>query len=57
MVFLDALTLNKPEIFVGNCVQRLDETTGQITDAQTRDFVMQQLAAFANFIRAYGGTR
>jgi chromate reductase len=57
MVFLDALTLNKPEIFIGNCAQRIDGTTGQITDTQTRDFIIQQLAAFSNFIRAYGGKR
>src|SRR5919201_338538 len=25
MVFLDALTMNKPEIFVGNCATRLDD--------------------------------
>ena len=54
MVFLDALTLNKPEIFIGNCAQRIDEKTGQITDAPTRDFIKQQLAAFATFIVAHG---
>ena len=57
MVFLDALTLNKPEIFVGNCAQRIDEKTGQITDAQTKEFITQQLAAFAKFITAHGGKR
>ena len=55
MVFLDAITLNKPEIFIGNCAQRLDERTGQITDAQTRDFIKQQLAVFAKCIAAHGG--
>jgi chromate reductase, NAD(P)H dehydrogenase (quinone) len=55
MVFLDAFTLNKPEIFIGNCAQRLDEKTGQITDAQTRDFIKQQLAAFAKYIVTHGG--
>ncbi len=54
MVFLDALTLNKPEVFIGNCAQRLDEKTGKITDEQTIGFVRQQLAAFAKFIRAHG---
>src|SRR5262245_1045990 len=29
MVFLDALTLNKPEIFVGNCASKFDEKTGE----------------------------
>ena len=54
MVFLDALTLNKPEIFIGNCAERIDEKTGQITDAPTRGFITQQLAAFATFIVAHG---
>ena len=38
MVFLDALTLNKPEIFIGNCAQRIDDKTGKITDEQTVGF-------------------
>jgi chromate reductase len=54
MVFLDAFTLNKPEIFIGGCAQRIDEKTGQITDAQTKEFIQQQLAAFAKFIGAHG---
>jgi len=54
MVFLDALTLNKPEIFIGNCAQRIDEKTGQITDEPTKGFMKQQLAAFAKFIAAHG---
>src|SRR5262249_43224830 len=32
MVFLDALTLNKPEIFVGACASRVDDKTGEIKD-------------------------
>ena len=54
MVFLDALTLNKPEIFIGNCAQRLDEKTGKITDEATIGFIGQQLAAFAKFIALHG---
>src|SRR5215470_20406852 len=54
MVFLDALTLNKPEIFIGNCAQRIDDKAGRISDAQTKDFIKQQLAAFARFIAAHG---
>src|SRR5215475_4790603 len=45
MVFLDAFTLNKPEIFVGNCAAKFDEKTGELTDEATRNFVKQQLAA------------
>jgi chromate reductase len=55
MVFLDALTLNKPEIFIGNCAQRIDDKTGKITDEQTVGFIKQQLAAFAKFIATHGG--
>jgi chromate reductase, NAD(P)H dehydrogenase (quinone) len=55
LIFLDALTLNKPEIFIGNYAQRIDDKTGQITDAQTREFIKQQLAAFASFVVAHGG--
>ena len=50
MIFLDAITLNKPEIFIGNCSQRIDAKTGEITDQQTVGFIKQQLAAFAKFI-------
>ncbi len=55
MVFLDAFVLNKPEIFIGNCAQRLDDKTGKITDEATVGFIKQQLAAFAKFIAAHGG--
>jgi chromate reductase, NAD(P)H dehydrogenase (quinone) len=54
MVFLDAMTLNKPEIFIGNCAQRIDDKTGKITDEATVGFIRQQLAAFAKFITAHG---
>lgn len=50
MVFLDAFVLNKPEIFIGGCASKLDEKTGEIKDEATRNFIKQQLAAFATFI-------
>jgi chromate reductase, NAD(P)H dehydrogenase (quinone) len=55
MIFLDAMTLNKPEIFIGNCSQKIDAKTGQITDQQTVGFIRQQLEAFAKFIARFGG--
>ena len=55
MIFLDALTMNKPEIFIGNVSQRIDEKTGQIKDEQAIGFIKQQLAAFAKFIVQHGG--
>jgi chromate reductase, NAD(P)H dehydrogenase (quinone) len=54
MIFLDAMTLNKPEVFIGNCSQKIDAKTGQITDQQTVGFIQQQLAAFAKFIARVG---
>jgi chromate reductase len=53
-VFLDALTLNKPEIFVGNCASKIDEKTGEIKDEATRNFIKQQLESFAKFIEKFG---
>jgi chromate reductase, NAD(P)H dehydrogenase (quinone) len=55
MVFLDAFTLNKPEVFIGNCAQRIDDKAGKVTDELTIGFIKQQLAAFAKFIAAHGG--
>jgi chromate reductase, NAD(P)H dehydrogenase (quinone) len=54
MIFVDALTMNKPEIFIGNVSQRIDEKTGQIKDEQAIGFIKQQLAAFAKFIVQHG---
>jgi chromate reductase, NAD(P)H dehydrogenase (quinone) len=55
MVFLDALTLNKPEIFIGGCAAKLDDKTGELKDDATRNFLKQQLEAFAQFIARHGG--
>jgi chromate reductase, NAD(P)H dehydrogenase (quinone) len=57
MVFLDALTLNKPEIFVGNCDSKIDEKTGEWKDDTTRNLIKQQLEAFAKFVERHGGRR
>jgi chromate reductase len=50
MVFLDAHTLNKPEIFINNFATKFDEKTGELKDEATRGFIKQQLTAFAAFI-------
>src|SRR6201984_1990839 len=42
MMFLDAFTLNKPEIFIGNCAAKFDEKTGELTDETTRGLIKQQ---------------
>jgi chromate reductase len=54
MVFLDALVLNKPEIFVADVTNKVDEEKGELTDEKTRKFLSQQLAAFADFVRKVG---
>ena len=55
MVFLDALRLNKPEIFVGNCASKFDDKTGELKDDTTRNLMKQQLEAFEKFIARHGG--
>jgi chromate reductase len=55
MVFLDAFTLNKPEICVGNCASKFDDKTGELKDEATRNFIRQQLASFATFIGRIAG--
>jgi chromate reductase, NAD(P)H dehydrogenase (quinone) len=55
MQFMDAVTLGKPEIFIGNCMQKIDAKTGQITDEPTVGFIRAQLAAFAKFIERHAG--
>src|SRR5215216_3486524 len=32
MMFLDAFTLNKPEVFIGNCAAKFDENSGELKD-------------------------
>jgi chromate reductase len=54
LVFLDALTLNKPEIFVGNCASKFDDKTGELKDDTTRNLIKQQLEAFGKFIVEHG---
>jgi chromate reductase len=55
MVFLDAITLNKPEIFVSMAQTKFDEKTGELKDETTRNFIKQQLEAFEKFIARVGG--
>jgi chromate reductase, NAD(P)H dehydrogenase (quinone) len=56
-VFLDAFTLNKPEIFVGSCATKIDDKTGEVKDDTTRGLLKQQLEAFAKFIERHGGKK
>jgi chromate reductase len=54
MVFLDAIVLNKPEIFVNFAKTKMDEARGVVSDEPTRDIIKQQLAGFAKFIDRVG---
>ena len=49
LLFLDALVLNKPEVFVSFAKTKFSEE-GALTDEATRDFVSAQLTAFHAFV-------
>ena len=57
LLFLNAATFGRPEIFIGNCAQKIDAKTGEITDPQTVELIRQQLAAFAKFVAELSTTR
>ena len=49
-VFLDALPINKPEVFIAQAHTRFDET-GALTDEATRGFIKALVEALANWTR------
>ena len=49
MVFLDAFTFGRPEIFVGSAQNKFNDK-GELTDEGTKDFVKKQLEGFAKFV-------
>ncbi|MBF5005150.1 NADPH-dependent FMN reductase [Diaphorobacter caeni] len=49
MMFMNAATLMKPEVFVGSAAQKFD-ADGRCTDALTRQFVTAQMTAFKAWI-------
>jgi chromate reductase len=48
---LEAMILNRPEIFVTFAAKKIDEKTRELTDQPTKDIIKTQLATFAKFIR------
>ncbi|MGL4858134.1 MAG: NADPH-dependent FMN reductase [Enterobacteriaceae bacterium] len=54
MVFLNAHVLNKPEFMCGVVQNRVDEQRQELTDVATRNLLVQQLDAFAEYIRRIG---
>jgi len=55
LTFLDARVFGTPELFVGQAHTKFDPVTFQLTDAPTRMFVTQHLAAFGAFAKATHG--
>jgi chromate reductase len=55
MVFLEALTFTRPEVFVGMAHTKFDEKTLEFKDEAGINFIKQQLAGFEKFIRKVSG--
>ena len=52
MLFVNAMPLVKPEVFIGGAPSKFDAATGRCTDETTRKFVTDQMAAFRRWIGA-----
>jgi chromate reductase, NAD(P)H dehydrogenase (quinone) len=52
MLFLNAMPLIKPEVFIGGAAAKFDDATGRCTDELTRKFVGEQMHAFEKWITA-----
>jgi chromate reductase, NAD(P)H dehydrogenase (quinone) len=55
LIFLDAFTFGRPEIFIGMAQTKVDAEKGVLKDEPTRDIIKQQLAGFAKFIVKMSG--
>lgn len=53
MLFVDAMVLTKPEVFIGGAAYKFD-AQGQCTDEATRRFAQAQMDAFVNWIGVVG---
>ncbi|NHN87273.1 NADPH-dependent FMN reductase [Acetobacter conturbans] len=51
LVFLDAFVLNRPEVMIGQCAQKINPDTLELTDAGTREFLTRQMGALAVLAR------
>jgi chromate reductase len=54
LLFMNALVLAKPEVFIAGAAAKFDVATGQCTDETTRKFAADQMKSFERWI---GGTR
>ncbi|KQP12014.1 NADPH-dependent FMN reductase [Pseudorhodoferax sp. Leaf267] len=52
LLFMNAMPLAKPEVFIGGAAAKFDPATGDCTDGTTRDFVAQQMAALTRWVEA-----
>ncbi len=52
-VFLDGRVMNAPEVMIAGAYGKSDSATGDLTDGPTKEFLRKQLAAFADFVRAF----
>jgi chromate reductase len=50
LIFLDAFTFGRPEIFIGMAQTKVDPEKGVLKDEPTRTIIKQQLEGFAKFI-------
>jgi chromate reductase len=50
MVYVEAHVFNRPEVLVASVAGRVDETTGELTDEDTRKLIRKQLAGFVDFV-------
>jgi chromate reductase len=56
MLFLNANTLVKPEIFIGSAQTKFDEQ-GRLTDEPTRKFIAEQMEALRRWALRINGSR
>ena len=52
-IFLEGLTMNRPEVFVGAAHTKFDEN-GTLNDAPTREFLADYMKAFAAWVKRIG---
>ena len=50
LLYLNALLLAKPEVFISMAQTKFEAVTGRCTDDTTRKFVTDQMAAFEHWI-------
>lgn len=57
LLFLNAMPLVKPEVFIGGALTKFDASSGRCTDEPTRKFVGDQMVALQSWIAAVARMR